>query len=328
VLFQNFALVPCPNFHDIVVEPYNAILAMKELNEFSDQIFVYDNCALSKIVQNTLKSGTPKMQELNNVVALCMSGITSGMRFKGPLNADLRKMNQNLVPFKGLNLLCSSFAPLDSAESVSYRHVSVLDLAQQMLQRNNITCTCEPQWENHDRTDMSKKPQSRILAAWAAWRGHFRTQEVDRILYDMLKEGSRFDRFFPDWVPNTIASNMCAQPHCEKKDSVVFIANNTSIVDVLRHSGDIFDRMYKQNSFVHTFAENGVEEEDLRGARNHVRDLVSAYESKARLPDSLKEILGDGDEGAEASIVREYEELAKKQLMEIVLAKETKPRRR
>lgn len=69
-------------------------------------------------------------------------------------------------------------------------------------------------------------------------------------------------------------------------------------------------------------------QEDLRGARNHVRDLVSAYESKARLPDSLKEILGDGDEGAEASIVREYEELAKKQLMEIVLAKETKPRRR
>lgn len=51
----------------------------------------------------------------------------------------------------------------------------------------------------------------------------------------MLKEGSRFDRFFPDWVPNTIASNMCAQPHCEKKDSVVFIANNTSIVDV-RHA--------------------------------------------------------------------------------------------
>jgi len=53
---------------------YNAALAMQDLVEYSHQVFAYDNAALGSIVQKTLEVDTPKMNQLNNIVALCMSG--------------------------------------------------------------------------------------------------------------------------------------------------------------------------------------------------------------------------------------------------------------
>ena len=47
----------------------------------------------------TLKLTNPTYGDLNHLVSLTMSGVTTSLRFPGQLNADLRKLAVNMVPF-------------------------------------------------------------------------------------------------------------------------------------------------------------------------------------------------------------------------------------
>ena len=94
-----FSVYPSPKVSDVVVEPYNATLAIHQLLENSDETFVIDNEALFNISHNVLKQNQPKYADLNWVVSLVMAGITASLRFSGKLNGDLRKMGVNLVTY-------------------------------------------------------------------------------------------------------------------------------------------------------------------------------------------------------------------------------------
>jgi len=100
---STFSIVPSPLVSDTVVEPYNATLALHQLIENCDSVFCMDNQALYSICNTTLKIKNPSFDELNNLVAKVMSGITASLRFPGQLNADLRKLAVNLVPFPRLH---------------------------------------------------------------------------------------------------------------------------------------------------------------------------------------------------------------------------------
>jgi len=285
-IMQSFTLMPAPGSSDIPVEPYNASLAMEDLLDHCDQCFFYDNTALTDICMRSQGISSPSMKNLNNVVALCMSGLTSCLRFKGPLNADLRKLHMNLVPFPKTHFLITSFAPLHSKTAGEYRKQgSVLDLAQQMLSKDNVTVKIDPL--NPGDGDVLR---SRVLASWASWRGSFQTSEVDKILHYMSKPGSRFDAFFPDWIPNPIASNVCSKGHCELKESVVFVANNTSVHEVFDRICTSWDSLFRHRAYTHTFEQDGISREDMQASRRTMQYISEQYKEFARREDK---ILGD-----------------------------------
>nr|CAI5817105.1 unnamed protein product [Callosobruchus analis] len=70
---------------------------------------------------------TPTYGDLNHLVSLTMSGVTTCLRFPGQLNADLRKLAVNMVPFPRLHFFMPGFAPLTS------RALTVPELTQQMF---------------------------------------------------------------------------------------------------------------------------------------------------------------------------------------------------
>merc|ERR1719238_870603 len=145
---------------------------------------------LQDICQKTLEQEVPKMTDMNNIIALCMSGITSPLRFTGSLNSDLRKMQTNLVPFKNAHFLINSFAPLTATPNEQYRRTgSVLDLAQQMISKDNVTVKCDPLNPGDPREGIIK---ARFLASCACWRGSMQTREVDQTMFDLYKNESRF----------------------------------------------------------------------------------------------------------------------------------------
>lgn len=109
----SFSVVPSPKVSDTVVEPYNATLSVHQLVENSDETFCIDNEALCKwqshssrerplifcadeICFKTLKLSTPTYGDLNHLVSIVMSGITTCLRFPGQLNSDLRKLAVNM----------------------------------------------------------------------------------------------------------------------------------------------------------------------------------------------------------------------------------------
>src|ERR1700744_355967 len=86
----------------------------------------------------TLKLNNPSYGDLNHLVSAVMSGVTTCLRFPGQLNADLRKLAVNMVPFPRLHFFMPGFVPLTARGSQSYRNLTVAELTSQMFDSKNM----------------------------------------------------------------------------------------------------------------------------------------------------------------------------------------------
>lgn len=82
------------------------------------------------------------------------------------LNADLRKLAVNMVPFPRLHFFMPGFAPLTSRGSQQFRAVTVPELTQQMFDSKNMMAACDPR-------------HGRYLTVAAVFRGKMSMKEVD-----------------------------------------------------------------------------------------------------------------------------------------------------
>jgi tubulin beta len=285
-VLQSYAVLPSPGVSDVLIEPYNAALALQDLLEYCHQVFVYDNKALTTICEKIQGMAVPKMRNLNNIIALCMSGMTCSLRFPGQLDADLRKMHSNLIPFKNAHFLITGFAPLSSPEAAKYRQPSTLDLAQQMISKDNVTVTCDPLNPGDPKEN---KKKSRFLASFAAFRGDCRSSEVDKVINQLQSEGSRYDKFFPDWIPNSISSSICDKPHPEYGTSVTFVSNNTAVHEVFERCIESWDSMYKSKSYLHVFDHDGIHPQDMMESRQLLQYVMDQYKEYATWEDKFFE---------------------------------------
>ncbi|KAF4667055.1 hypothetical protein FOL47_003781 [Perkinsus chesapeaki] len=289
-IMQSFATLPSPDVGDRVLEYYNSALGVQDLMDYCHQAFLFDNMALSSICQKTLNMEVPRFSNMNNIVALAMSGITSSLRFSGTLDADLRKMHTNLVPFKNAHFLMTGFAPLTALSSSKYRKVSILDLAQQMMSKDNVTLSCDPLNPGDPRNGI---PRSRFLASFAAFRGQCPSGEVDEICHALQRDGSRWDKFFPDWIPNSISASICTVGHCEAGDSATMVFNNTSFYEVMDRLGACWDSMYKAKSHLYVYQQDGMSTEDMLESRNVLQYISDQYREFASYEDKFFEERGD-----------------------------------
>ena len=134
--------------------------------ENTDETFCIDNEALYDICFRTLKLTSPTYGDLNHLVSLTMSGVTTCLRFPGQLNADLRKLAVNMVPFPRLHFFMPGFAPLTARGSQQYRALTVPELTQQMFDAKNMMAACDPR-------------HGRYLTVAAVFRGRMFMKEVD-----------------------------------------------------------------------------------------------------------------------------------------------------
>merc|ERR1711990_607266 len=188
-----FSVYPSPKVSDVVVEPYNATLSIHQLLENADQSFLIDNEALYDICFRTLKLKAPTYGDLNHLVSLTMTGVTTSLRFPGQLNADLRKLAVNMVPFPRLHFFMPGFAPLTARGSQQYRALTVPELTQQMFDSKNMMAACDPR-------------HGRYLTVAAMFRGQMSMKEVDE---QMQNKNSSY---FVEWIPNNVKTAVCDIP--------------------------------------------------------------------------------------------------------------------
>ncbi|CAF1548167.1 unnamed protein product, partial [Didymodactylos carnosus] len=161
-----YSIVPSPKVSDTVVEPYNCVLSTHQLLENSDETYCIDNEALYDICFRTLRLTTPTYGDLNHLVSASMCGTTTCLRFPGQLNADLRKLATNMVPFPRLHFFIPGFAPLTSRGNQPYRAITVPDLVQQVFDAKNLMAACDPR-------------HGKYLTAAVIFRGRMSMREVE-----------------------------------------------------------------------------------------------------------------------------------------------------
>jgi len=165
-IMSAFSVLPSPRVSNVVVEPYNTILATNQLIENTDSCVCYDNEALYDICFRTLKLANPTFADLNHLISCGMTGISASLRFPGQLNSDMRKLAVNLVPFPRLHFFMTGFGPLTSRGSEKYNPLTVPALAQQIFDARNMMCAADPR-------------NGRYLTAAALFRGRASTKEVE-----------------------------------------------------------------------------------------------------------------------------------------------------
>jgi len=261
-MLSTFSVVPSPKVSDAVVEPYNATLSVHQLVENSDETFCIDNEALYDICFRTLKLTTPTYGDLNHLVSFVMSGITTGLRFPGQLNSDLRKLAVNLVPFPRLHFFMVGFAPLSSRGSQQYSALTVPELTQQMFDAKNMMAASDPR-------------HGRYLTVAAFFRGKMSMKEVEEQMFNVQNKNSSY---FVEWIPHNIKTAVCDIPPRGLKMSATFIGNSTAIQDLFKRINDQFTAMFRRKAYLHWFTGEGMDEMEFTEAESNMNDLVSEYQ--------------------------------------------------
>ena len=243
-IMNTFSVVPSPKVSDTVVEPYNATLSVHQLVENTDETYCIDNEALYDICFRTLKLTTPTYGDLNHLVSATMSGVTTCLRFPGQLNADLRKLAVNMVPFPRLHFFMPGFAPLTSRGSQQYRALTVPELTQQMFDAKNMMAACDPR-------------HGRYLTVAAMFRGRMSMKEVDE---QMLNVQNKNSSYFVEWIPNNVKTAVCDIPPRGLKMSSTFIGNSTAIQELFKRISEQFTAMFRRKAFLHWYTGEGMDE--------------------------------------------------------------------
>ena len=279
-IMLTFSVVPSPKVSDTVVEPYNCTLSVHQLVENADECMLLDNEALYDICFRTLKLTTPTFGDLNHLIAATMSGVTCSLRFPGQLNADLRKLAVNLIPFPRLHFFLIGFAPLTSRGSQQYRALTVPELTQQMWDAKNMMCASDPR-------------HGRYLTAAAIFRGRMSTKEVDE---QMLNVQNKNSSYFVEWIPNNVKVSVCDIPPKGLKMAATFVGNSTAIQELFKRVGEQFTAMFRRKAFLHWYTGEGMDEMEFTEAESNMNDLVSEYQ---QYQDASAEEEGEGGEEEE-----------------------------
>ncbi|CAI9541052.1 unnamed protein product [Staurois parvus] len=208
------------------------------------------------------KLTTPTYGDLNHLVSATMSGVTTCLRFPGQLNADLRKLAVNMVPFPRLHFFMPGFAPLTSRGSQQYRALTVPELTQQMFDSKNMMAACDPRL-------------GRYLTVAAIFRGRMSMKEVDE---QMLNVQNKNSSYFVEWIPNNVKTAVCDIPPRGLKMSATFIGNSTAIQELFKRISEQFTAMFRRKAFLHWYTGEGMDEMEFTEAESNMNDLVSEYQ--------------------------------------------------
>nr|WQF63279.1 tubulin beta-5 [Lygus hesperus] len=257
-----YSVMTSPKVSEVVVEPYNNVLGFSHLIDHTDQCYCLDNEALYHITTKTLNLKFPTTGDLNHIIAAVMAGVTTCFRFPGQLNADLRKLLVNMVPFPRLHFFVPGFVPLTARGSQAFRNVTVASLVQQMFDASTLMCACDPR-------------KGKFLTAACIFRGRMSVRQVDEQIVNVKDKNSAY---FVDWIPNNIKSAICDIPPRGMKMAATFIGNTSAINEVFTRILGQFSLMLKKKAFLHWYTSEGMELIELEDCEANMRDLIKEYD--------------------------------------------------
>ena len=260
---NSFSVVPSEKVSHTMTEPYNAGLALHHLIEVTDGVFCIDNEAVFNICSQHLQLKSPSYLDLNHLVSLTMSGVTTCLRFPGQLNSDLRKLAVNLVPFPRLHFFMPGFAPLVSRQSQKFQRLRVSQLVSQLFQAGNNLAGCDPR-------------RGRFLTVAAIMRGKVGMKEVEEVMSGMKNKMS--ENFIP-WIPDSTMTAACNVPPPGLEQSGTVISNSTAITGLVYRIANRFSTLFKRKAFVHNYVNEGLDEMEFTEAASNIDDLICEYQS-------------------------------------------------
>jgi tubulin beta len=264
-IINTFTVIPSERVSENVTESLNAVLSLNEMIENTNEAIIFDNEAIYDICNNNFNVPRPKICDLNHLIATTMSGITTGFRFPGQLNTDLRKIMTNMCPYEKLKFFIPGYSPIRSLDKDFENHPTVSDLVKQLF---------NPSFQMIS----NKQEIGRYLTCATIFRGQISTRDVDEAI-DSIQRNNQ--HMFANWIPNNVKSAICDIPPLNLRSTATFLANTSATANVFRRIVRQFTSIFEKRAFIHWYTGEGMEEEEFIYAKHSVLELCDEYTSVA-----------------------------------------------
>eukprot|EP00741_Cyanophora_paradoxa_P003655 tig00000093_g3552.t1 len=270
-LIQTYSVFPnAQETSDVVVQPYNALLALKRLTLNADSVVVLDNTALNRIVVDRLHIQNPTVAQTNSLVSTVMAASTTTLRYPGYMNNDLIGLIASLIPTPRCHFLMTGYTPLTiDRQTSTVRRTTVLDVMRRLLQPKNIMVSCSTR-------------KGCYISALNIIQGEVDPTQVHKSLQRIRER--KLANFIP-WGPASIQVALSRKSPYVKtahKVSGLMIANHTSIHTLFGRVLSQYDRLRKRNAFLDNYKKEPMFKDDLAefdNSREIVQNLVDEYKA-------------------------------------------------
>ncbi|EGO24882.1 hypothetical protein SERLADRAFT_468815 [Serpula lacrymans var. lacrymans S7.9] len=261
-MLSTFSVLPSPKVSETIVEPYNSLLSIHQLIDNCDLTISIDNEALYNIATGTLKIKSPGFDDLNQLIAKVMCGVSTSLRFPGQLNGDLRKLGMNLIPFPRLHFLMPSYAPFYDPKARAFQKMSVPELTSLLFDKKSLLVACDPRF-------------GRYLTSATIFRGKVSSNEVKTSVLQLQRKNSQM---FVEWIPDNVSVSLCSVPPVGQPQAATALMNSTCMQELFKRNLDQFTRMFKRRAFIHWYIGEGMDMMEFSEAESNTQDLISEYQ--------------------------------------------------
>lgn len=274
-LIQTYSVFPNQQEgSDVVVQPYNALLAMKRLTMNADSVVVLDNTALNKLAEERLHIENPTFEQVNSLVSTVMSASTSTLRYPGYMNNDLVGLMASLIPTPSCHFLLTGYTPLtvldgNRTSGSKVRKTSVLDVMRRLLQSKNQMVSVPT------RNGM-------YMSILNVIQGEVDPTQVHKSLQRIRERGlAEFIRWGPASVQVAL-SKRSPYLKTENRVSGLMLANHTSIRYLFKRTVSQYDKLRKRNAFLDSYKQTKLfagSLEEFDESREVVQELIDEYDA-------------------------------------------------
>ncbi len=261
-----FSVFPHRTASDTILQPYNSLLALSHLTQYTDGVTVFDNEAISEL-------NTSSDRRSNNVaIGHHMTLLTTPQRFPswGP-GADMASMFSLLAPMPRMHFMVPSLAPMPTLKPKGSRITSAGMVLRHLLAPENALVA------------LQQEPTSRMISAIALIQGSSKPAELAQALTSI-----KLDKHCPipvTWCPGTIIPyHVPASPFVTPRAKTVgaLVTNTTGIRHLFGSFLNEHNKMIATRAHLHHFTKHTSEEDALARfteAKETMTSLCKEYEA-------------------------------------------------
>lgn len=274
-LIQTYSVFPNQQeSSDVVVQPYNSLLALKRLTLNADSVVVLDNTALNRIAVDRLHLENPTFEQVNSLVSTVMAASTTTLRYPGYMNNDLVGLIASLIPTPSCHFLLTGYTPLtvldgNRTSGSNVRKTTVLDVMRRLLQPKNQMVSVPT------RNGVYMSILNIIQGEVDPTQVHKSLQRIrERGLADFIK-----------WGPASVQVALSRRsPYLETEHRVsgLMLANHTSIRTLFARTAAQYDKLRKRNAFLEPYKRESLfagSLDEFDSSREVVQELLDEYKA-------------------------------------------------
>lgn len=253
---------------DVVVQPYNTVLTLRNLIEFSHATYVFDNDALSSIANISHDLGRRGFDSINKLIAYTTASLSNPMRFPRYMFTSNDSLIAALIPTPDFKFLTTSIVPFSHQK---HSHLNEYDM---LLELSN------------DKYKSNRVPSdTRYLSTVNYLIGDdLNRQEIQKGIAKVQQR----TQFVP-WMRRSVHVIQCKNsPFTKSGDKSlggIQVSNNTSIAHVFSKVLDQYDRFFRRKAYVNKYFEDNSAAEQSRvmdmfsECREAVVEVIDEYEA-------------------------------------------------